>query len=247
MTDTVTTLEEDDERLDGGTVTAPAPTSRSRRGDGTDYRLRGLDLGTQKAKQSPGRTRGDVPRRRHRRRVIMGWIIVLAVGTAVVVFLRTSIVEPYVVRSTAMAPTLRPGDRVEVVKSSVLSGHIGRGEIVLLRDPAIGRCGAVAGGASDLALRVIGLPSQTIWSVGDTIYINGKRLNEPGWYEAKFGQVGSTAIPRTTIGSGDYFLMGDNRSQSCDSRSFGVVSRSSIVGKVVGLVLRGGHPYIHFF
>jgi signal peptidase I len=245
VTDTITPIEEGDQGLRAPPVVVPAPTSRSRRGAGTDYRLRGLDLGAQKSNQSPAPTRGDLPRRRHRRRVLIGWIVVLAVGTAVAFFLRTG-VEPYVVRSTAMAPALRPGDRVEVVKSSLFAGPIGRGEIVLVRDPAIGRCGTVAGGAQDLPLRVIGLPGQTLWSVGDTIYVNGKRLNEPGWYNAKFGQVGSTAIPRTTVAPDEYFLMGDNRSQSCDSRSFGVVSRSAIVGKVISLVLRGGHPYIHF-
>jgi signal peptidase I len=244
MTDTVS-------RLDGGApvpVAAPVAPTRSRRGHGPDYRLRGLDLGTHGANEAPVRPpRADLPHRRRRRRVLIGWIAVLALGALVVVLLRTSVLEPYVVRSTAMAPALRIGDRIEVVKPRLLAGPINRGSIVVFHDAAAGAC--VAPGVDrteDLVLRVIGMPGQTIWSVGDTIYINGRRLNERGWYDPRFGQVGSKAIPRTKIAHGTYFLMGDNRSQRCDSRSFGTVPVSSIVGKAVTIVLRGGHPHIQF-
>jgi len=91
------------------------------------------------------------------------------------------------------------------------------------------------------------VPGDTIWSVGNEIYIDGKRLNEQGWYDSKYGQVGSTPVLRTKIPSGRYFVMGDNRSNSCDSRVFGPVARSTIVGKVFAVVMRGGHPYIHLF
>jgi signal peptidase I len=243
---------------EGGTATSGAtlspsdrsepavPTSSSRRRRDSDYRLRGLDL------QAEGLTpvlpaRPDHLNRRHRRRVLAGWIIVLAVGIAVAVILRDGIVEPYSVRSGSMAPTLQIGDRIESVTSSLVASPIARGSIVVLRSPEVGACGARRGSSDNLVLRVIGEPGQTIWSVGNTIYIDGRRLKEPGWYDPNSGQVGSKAIPRTTIAAGSYFVMGDNRTHSCDSRSFGTIPASSIVGKVVGVVLRGGHPYVHFF
>ncbi len=178
--------------------------------------------------------------------MLAGWIIVLVVVTAVALILRSGFVEPYTVRSAAMAPTLQIGDRIESMKPSFAVGSIGKGSIVVFRSTAR-VCGARGGNAQNLVLRVIGLPGQTIWSIGDAIYIDGNRLKEPGWYNAQDGQLGSKAIAPTTIPAGDYFLMGDNRLHTCDSRSLGPVPASSIVGKVVGIVLRGGHPYIHFF
>ena len=65
----------------------------------------------------------------------------------------------------------------------------------------------------DLVNRVIGLPGQTIWSTRGTIYVDGRRLNEPGWYYPPYGELGKTGIALTKIPPGSYFLMGDNRSR----------------------------------
>ena len=83
--------------------------------------------------------------------------------------------------------------------------------------------------------------------MGNKIYLNGKRLEEKGWYDPLYGQVGSRSIVRTKVAAGEYFVLSDNRSDSCDSRAFGTISRSSILGKVFAVVGRNGHPYIHFF
>jgi signal peptidase I len=60
-------------------------------------------------------------------------------------------------------------------------------------------------------------------------------------------QVGATPIKRMKIPANDYFVMGDNRTDSCDSRTFGPIPASSVIGKVVAIVWRNGHPYLHFF
>ena len=195
---------------------------RSRRGP--DYRLRGLDLSRLDQGEAPARrARRVLPRRRYRRRLVVRWILVLVVAGLAALVLRMSVFQPFSVPSAAMVPTLQMGDRILVVKSSGLAGPIHSGDIVVFRHPKLFACDTGQDQVGDLVQRVIGVPGDTIWSVGNEIYIDGKRLNEQGWYDSKYGQVGSTPVLRTKIPSGRYFVMGDNRSNSCDSR---VLARS---------------------
>ena len=197
---------------------------RSRRGP--DYRLRGLDLSRLDQGEAPARrARRVLPRRRYRRRLVVRWILVLVVAGLAALVLRMSVFQPFSVPSAAMVPTLQMGDRILVVKSSGLAGPIHSGDIVVFRHPKLFACDTGQDQVGDLVQRVIGVPGDTIWSVGNEIYIDGKRLNEQGWYDSKYGQVGSTPVLRTKIPSGRYFVMGDNRSNSCDSRVFGPVAR----------------------
>ncbi len=239
--DGVLTLDESDQTL----TAAPVTTTGSKRG--TDYRLRGLDLEAQRKSQPPILpARKDEPRRRHRRRVLIGWVIVVAVATIVAVVLRLTVAEPFTVPSSAMAPTLQAGDRILVVKSH-LAGPIETGNIIVFRHPEPYPCSAGSAGAQDLVQRVIGMPGQTIWSAGDAIYVNGRKVDSRLAPGPRRGRVDSKPIPLTTVPAGEYYVMGDNSSQSCDSRSFGAVPASSVIGKVVSIVLRAGHPYIHVF
>jgi signal peptidase I len=235
--------------LDEGTQTltpAPVTTPGSRRG--SDYRLRGLDFGAQSKSQPPILpARKDEPRRRHRRHVLIGWIVVLAVAAAVAVVLRLTVAEPFTVPSSAMAPTLRSGDRILVVTSRLVAGPIETGNIIVFRHPEPYPCAAGSTSAQDLVQRVIGMPGQTIWSARDSIYVDGRKVGGPLSPVPGPGRVAPKAIPLTTVPAGEYYVMGDNSSQSCDSRAFGPVPASSVIGKVVSIVLRGGHPYIHVF
>ncbi|HEY5026100.1 MAG TPA: signal peptidase I [Acidimicrobiales bacterium] len=225
----------------------PAGDARSRSRRRVDYRLRGLDLGVQKQHEGPiVPVRTDQSRRRHRRRLLIGWAVVVVVGSAVGLVLRLAVVEPFTVPSGAMAPALQAGDRILVVKTSV-AGPIQRGNIIVFHHPEPDSCLTTANGGQDLVQRVVGMPGQTIGSSGDTIDVNGHALRDPGSPHSKLRLVGSKPIPLTTVPVGEYFVMGDNPSLSCDSRSFGAISASSVVGKVVSIVLRGGHPYIHIF
>jgi signal peptidase I len=228
-------------------ATALGATSRSKRGP--DYRLRGLDLGAQKKKnQAPVfPVRRDQPRRRHRRRLVVGWVIVLVIAAAVAMVLRGTIIQPFSVPSAGMTPTLQVNDRILVVKSNTLAGPIQRGDIIVFRRPQNYSCGASAGTGDDLVQRVIGVPGQNIWSIGYSIYVDGRQVDDRYGLDSNVGRAVPKSIPLTTVPAGEYFVVGDNLSQSCDSRSFGSIPASSVVGKVVSIVLRGGHPYIHIF
>ena len=98
-----------------------------------------------------------------------------------------------------MTPSIQAGDRILVVKSSILTGHIHSGEIVVFQPPKSLACTVVGGGSGDLVLRVIALPGQTIWSVRHSVFVDGQPLRERGWYDPRFGQVGSTPIRSTTL------------------------------------------------
>jgi signal peptidase I len=173
-------------------------------------------------------------------RSVVGWVVFVAVVVLVSTAARAYAVQTYFVPSTSMTPTLMPGDRIVVDK---LSSTIHRGDIVVFRDPP-----ADHGGPAVLVKRVIGLPGETISSQGSTVLIDGKPLAEP-WLVALQGQCSeaSAHIPSTTIPRNHYFRMGDCRGDSSDSRYWGTLPASYVIGKVDLVLWRSGHPWFHWF
>ena len=186
-----------------------------------------------------------VVNRRARRRLTIQCGLVLVVAALVIVALRMFVIEPVTVNSNAMVPNLPSGTSVLVAKWSPVAGSTSRGSILVFSEPSASDCSTGGSASRQLIARVIAMPGQTIWSRNGRIFVDGQVLNESGWYNPPIGELGQRAIPRTTVPSGDYYMLGDNRSDTCDSRAFGPVAKSLIVGKVIGTVLRDGHPYVH--
>jgi signal peptidase I len=172
----------------------------------------------------------DEPRPRWRRWAVEGGVIVV-LAVVVAVLLRVFAFQVFYVPSTSMLPTLHPGDRIVVDKLSYHLHPIERGDIIVFQRPADEHCGGPP--VPDLVKRVIGLPGERISSRGNTVLINGKPIAQP-WLP-KDTQLGPP-IPPTVVPSNSYYVLGDNRSDSCDSRYWGPVPRSLIVGKVVAIV-----------
>jgi signal peptidase I len=212
-----------------------------------DYRLRGLILDP----DGHVPTAPVQPERERRRPRPLGPLAVKAAAffaAAALAFwlLQAFVAQPFVVPGSAMAPTLQPGDRILVLKAGPVEGPVRSGQVVVIRTPRFLPCTVkTAGGAGDLVLRVVALPGQTIWSIGETIFVNGRPLQEKGWYSPKSGPVGARPIASTTLTADQYYVLGDNRSSACDSRAFGPVSRSAIVGRAVATVARDHHVYLH--
>ncbi|HTX86331.1 MAG TPA: signal peptidase I [Streptosporangiaceae bacterium] len=219
-----------------------------------DYRLRGLGAGpTEQVAAPPTRTddaaspsaqAGLGQRGRRYGPFLFKLTVFLAVAAVVAWLFQAFLVQPFSVPGDAMAPTIQAGDRILVAKSGLIESPIHSGEIVVFRPPRSLACAVAGGLGGDLVLRVVALPGQTIWSVGKTIYVDGRPWHERGWYSPKSGQIGSTPIPSTTLGRNQYFVMGDNRSDACDSRVFGPIAKSSIVGVGIAVVMRHGHVFL---
>ena len=182
--------------------------------------------GSTPAGGGPGGGAGGQPRpRRNARRWLVEWLVIILVAVGVAFGVRTYVAQTYYVPSTSMWPTLKAGDRIVVNK---LSGTIHVGDIIVFRRPPAEHCGGAP--VPDLVKRVVGLPGQTVSAHTGQVYITGKLLKEP-WLP-KGPHVYTTMTGSYHVPRGDYFVMGDNRVNSCDSRMWGPVKASYIVGKV---------------
>ena len=189
-----------------------------------------------------GRT--DRPRQHRHRAALAKLAVFVAVAALAVVLLQAFVLQPFTVPGDAMAPTVQAGDRILVLKWGLLESPIRRGEIVVFRPPRALPCTVVGGRGGDLVLRVMAMPGEVIRSVGDTVLVDGRPLLNRAWYDPRFGQVGATPVRPTTLAPGQYFVMADNRSDACDSRLFGPISKSSVVGEGIAIVARSGHVFL---
>jgi signal peptidase I len=183
----------------------------------------------------PGGGESSPPKRS---RWITEILIVLVLAVALALLLRLFVVQTFFIPSGSMIPTLQVGDRIVVDKLSYHLHGVGRGDIVVFSRPPAEDCAGPP--VSDLVKRVIGLPGDTISLSGQGyVEIDGKRLDESwlprsvqGTTYAGPGHTAFSLVRPYKVPPADYFVMGDARGDSCDSRYWGPISRSEIVGKV---------------
>ena len=174
----------------------------------------------------------------HGWRVTIDWLVTILGAIAIVLAIKAWVVNPYRIPSSSMEPTLhcaRPdtgcearfSDRVLACRFCYRLWSPKRGDIVVFHTPPLAdvRCGA--GGT--FVKRLIGLPGETWSERAGYVYINGMKLNEP---YVKPDRRDARTISPIKIAPGHFFMMGDNRSSSCDSRAWGTVPRANLIGKV---------------
>jgi signal peptidase I len=124
-----------------------------------------------------------------------------------------------VVRGGSMAPGIRDGDRILVEPWSYVFGTVQRGDVVVLRYPLDPRI--------DYVKRVIGLPGDRVTMADGYVWVNGELLDEP--YVLADDR---TAYLSVVVGPDQFFVLGDNRPRSSDSREFGLVPGDYLRGRV---------------
>jgi signal peptidase I len=181
--------------------------------------------------------------RRHRRwkRALAETAITILVAVLLAGFVRTLVFQPFWIPTSSMVPTLGVYDRVLVQKAFFSWRDVREGQIVVFSHPTLDHCAGSEEG--DLVKRVIALPGQTIYSSGNSIYVNGRLLAEP--YLPHYDPLGPPIASRQhpyRVPPGEFYMLGDNRADSCDSRYWGPIKGSSIIGKVVLVWWHDGHP-----
>jgi signal peptidase I len=171
------------------------------------------------------------------------WLCVIALALVLAFAVRTFVIQTFFIPSGSMEPTLNVGDRILVFKLAYDFTNPATGDVVVFKAPPTEHCGDPS--VTDLVKRIVGLPGQTIWSgrfgspvpsqVGNTIWLLNPGSTHPyrlvqDW--PHYRQL-LTPITRQTIAPSHYFMMGDNHPASCDSRDWGTLPRSDIIGKVV--------------
>jgi signal peptidase I len=185
------------------------------------------------------------PRRRRRwRRTLTETAITILVAALLAGLVRTFAFQTFWIPSSSMVPTIDVYDRVLVQKAFFTWHDVREGQIVVFSHPPLDHCL----GEGDLVKRVIALPGQTIYSSGNSIYVNGRLLAEPylPQYDPLGPPIASSQHPYR-VPAGEFYVLGDNRADSCDSRYWGPITGSSIIGKVVLTFWHDGRPEFHRF
>ena len=132
-------------------------------------------------------------------------------------------VQNFRVDGMSMEPTLHNGEFILVDKAAYLFHAPSRGDVIVFEYPG--------NPSIDYIKRIIAIPGDTISVVGEKVTVDGVTLNEPYVNPADPGNPFPPIINRK-VGPNDYFVMGDDRTVSCDSRYWGTVNRALILGKV---------------
>ena len=173
-------------------------------------------------------------------RTVVDWTVTIVVAVAFVLAFQAEVAKPYRIPSPSMEPTLhcakpvdgcegRFSDRVIANRLAYRFRKPERGDIVVFKAPAAADRCLASGGGSPFVKRIIGLPGEVVSERDGVILIDGDRLIEPYIAPSRRGRA-NRSWPRIT--PGHYFVLGDNRMLSCDSRAWGTVPRDDLVGPV---------------
>jgi signal peptidase I len=155
------------------------------------------------------------------------WIKALLIAGGLVFIIRTFIFSPFIVEGPSMEPNFHTSERLIVNKILYDFRAPQRGEVIVFH----------ATEDKDYIKRVIALPGEKVRVEGDKVFVNNQQLDEP-WLKQALDDAAKKGIPyntrnfaEKTVAEGSVFVMGDNRSNSADSRDIGFIEYDRIVGR----------------
>ena len=154
-------------------------------------------------------------------RTAVEWVAIVAAALLAALLVKTFLFQPFYIPSESMVPTLQINDRVLVNK---LDRDPERGRIFVFKRPSATTPTPMN---KDLIKRVIGEPGDTVEGREGKVFVNGRELTEPYLPE----NTTTTSFGPVRLEAGQVWVMGDNRGASMDSRTFGPIDKSSIVGR----------------
>jgi len=143
----------------------------------------------------------------------IGILVLLVVG------LRLFVIQPYLIPSSSMEPTLMPGDRIIVNRLAYTTNAPARGDVVVFAYPKDPK--------RTFVKRVIALEGETVELKDNQVFINGGLYKEPYLKPGDYPPYGPVTVPK-----GQWLVLGDNRRQSGDSREWGLLPKEALIGKV---------------
>ncbi len=150
------------------------------------------------------------------------WVREAVLSLGISIFIIVFLYQPVKVEGTSMMPGLADQERIFINKYAYRMGAIERGDVVVFRYPG--------DPSKNYIKRIVGVPGDRIEIVRGAVLVNGSHLEES--YVPKQFQ-DDRSMSEVTVPAGSYFVLGDHRNLSSDSRDFGTVEREAIFGKAV--------------
>lgn len=169
---------------------------------------------------------------------VISWILTILGALVIALIVRMFLFEPIRVDGESMRDTLQDGDIVFVSKPAYLRGEFNRGDVIICRYPNRNKqTNLNIGGSFEISFtnhtlfvkRLIALPGDILEMREGAVYVNGELVDESG---INMHSTANTTFGPVLLGEDSYFVMGDNRGNSNDSRFVGPLTRKMIVGHV---------------